>query len=59
MISELAFQACTTEERALGAILASIDPRKAPTMILAVKLQVKRELQAIIANPSAYLPKVK
>jgi hypothetical protein len=54
MVTEAAFQACTTEEQVLGLVLASIDRNQAPVLLTAVKIRIKREMQAIAANPEAY-----
>lgn len=54
MMIEMAFLACQTEERALGMILASIDSQRAPILMAAVKIQIKREIQNQIADPAAY-----
>lgn len=54
MMAETAFQACLTEEQVLGLVLANIDRSRALMLLTAVKIQIKRDLQAITANPEAY-----
>lgn len=55
-IAEQAFLACQTEEQALYA-LASVNhvpPNQASALIVGIKLQLKRTLRDIAANPAKY-----
>lgn len=56
MMIEEAFLACRTEEQALWLLLSTINAQRAPMLVMAVKIQVKRQILAVITNPSAYLP---
>ena len=57
MIAETAFQACATEERVLFLFAESLNRSgtlNTQMMMTAVKIQIKRDLQAVAANPEAY-----
>lgn len=56
MLAEQGFVACATEERALMTVLQiyKATPRMVETVLLKNRLDTKRELQAIAADPDAY-----
>jgi hypothetical protein len=57
MVSELAFQACSTEEQAIGVLLTAnnIQRQTVDALVIKIKLDLKRSVRDIAANPSKYL----
>jgi hypothetical protein len=57
MVSELAFQACLTEERAMVTLLASLrtQPQVIAAAMTSVKLQLKREIRKMAADIQKFL----
>ena len=57
MVSELAFQACSTEEQAIGVLLTAnnVQRQTVDALVIKIKLDLKRSVRDIAANPSRYL----
>jgi hypothetical protein len=57
-VSETAFQACSTEEQAIGLFLVANNVRRdtVAAMIIKIKLDLKKSIRDIAANPKKYLP---
>jgi hypothetical protein len=57
MVSEIAFQACSTEEQAIGVLLTASDvPRETVVaLLIKIKLDLKKSIRDIAANPNRYL----
>jgi hypothetical protein len=57
MVSELAFQACSTEEQAIGVLLTAnnVQRETVDALVIKIKLDLKRAVRDIAANPSRYL----
>jgi hypothetical protein len=56
-VSETAFRACSTEEQAIGVFLIANNIRRdtVAAMIIKIKLDLKRSIRDIAANPQKYL----
>jgi steroid 5-alpha reductase family enzyme len=59
LAAEMGFQACATEEQAMGTLLYSMSmpASQVNTAIVGVKLQVKRIVREIMADPAGYKKK--
>ena len=57
MVSELAFQACSTEEQAIGVLLTAnnIQRQTVDALVIKIKLDLKKAVRDIAANPNRYL----
>jgi hypothetical protein len=57
MVSELAFRACSTEERAISVLLSAnnVQGETAAALIVRIKLDLKKSIRDIAANPTRYL----
>jgi hypothetical protein len=57
MVSEIAFQACSTEEQAIGLLLTAHNVQRETVAALVVKIKVdlKKSVRDIAANPNKYL----
>ena len=57
MVSELAFQACSTEEQAIGVLLTAnnIQGDTVAALVTKIKLDLKKSVRDIAANPNRYL----
>ena len=57
MVSENAFQACSTEERAIGVLLTAnnVERQTVATLLIRIRLDLKNSIRDIAANPNRYL----
>jgi hypothetical protein len=57
MVSETAFGACTTEEQALVMLMTAYDTRRdtIAAVLIRIKLDLKKSIRDIAANPNKYL----
>jgi hypothetical protein len=57
MVSELAFQACSTEERAISVLLSAnnVQSDTIAAVVVKIKLDLKTSVRDIAANPTKYL----
>jgi hypothetical protein len=57
MVSELAFQACSTEEQAISVLLSAnnVQGETAAALLIKIKLDLKKSVKDIAANPNRYL----
>src|SRR5450759_5129640 len=55
-VGEQGFMACATEERALGMILtlSDVSPQAVQATLLGIRVQIKRTLRQIAADPETY-----
>ena len=56
LAAEMGFQACATEEQAMGALLYSTNTpaSQVNTTIVGIRLQLKRTVREIMADPAGY-----
>jgi hypothetical protein len=59
LVTEIAFQSCSTEEQGILTLLYSsgMQPSEANTLMVSVKLQLKRTIRDMKENPANYAPK--
>jgi hypothetical protein len=57
MVSEIAFQACSTEEQAIGLLLTANNVQRdtVAALLIKIKLDLKKSIRDIAANPNKYL----
>jgi hypothetical protein len=57
MVSEIAFQACSTEEQAIGLLLTANNvPRETvAALLIKIRLDLKKSVRDIAANPNKYV----
>jgi hypothetical protein len=55
MVSEIAFQACSTEEQAIGLLLTAHNIQRDTVAALKIKLDLKKSVRDIAANPNKYI----
>jgi hypothetical protein len=57
MVSEIAFQACSTEEQAIGLLLTAhnVQRETVAALVVKIKLDLKKSVRDIAANPNKYL----
>jgi hypothetical protein len=57
--TEVAFQSCLTEEQGMRAVLGAVDVSysQIESTIVGIKLNLKRKVREIMADPGAYLRK--
>jgi hypothetical protein len=57
MVSEIAFQACSTEEQAIGLLLTAnnVQRETVAALLIKIKLDLKKSIRDIAANPNKYL----
>ena len=57
MVSETAFQACSTEEQAIGFLLTSnnVQRETVNALLIRIKLDLKKTIRDIAADPNRYL----
>lgn len=57
MVSELAFQACSTEEQAISVLLSTnnVQSDTIAAVVVKIKLDLKKSVRDIAANPTRYL----
>jgi hypothetical protein len=57
MVSENAFQACSTEERAIGVLLTAnnVERQTVAALLIRIRLDLKKSIRDIAANPNRYL----
>jgi hypothetical protein len=57
MVSEIAFQACSTEEQAIGILLTAnnVQRETIAAVLTRIRLDLKKSIRDIAANPTKYL----
>jgi hypothetical protein len=57
MVSEIAFQACSTEEQAIGLLLTANNVQRdtVAALLVKIKLDLKTSIRDIAANPNRHL----
>src|ERR1700722_12019400 len=56
MVSEIAFQTCSTEEQAIGVLLTAnnVQRETVAALLIKIKLDLKKSIRDIAANPNKY-----
>jgi hypothetical protein len=57
MVSEIAFQACSTEEQAIGLLLTAnnVQRETVAALLINIRLDLKKSIRDIAANPNKYI----